>query len=257
MPLIQHEIDNGIALVTLNRPLRHNALVPELLSAFREAIVACARAAPAAVIVAANGRSFSTGGDVGAFHDTPRPQRPAYARDIVGELNAAIVDLLRLPSPTLVAVHGAVTGGAIGLVLACDLVLADSSASFAPWYTAVGFSPDGGWTALMPERVGRARALEIQLLNRQVKADEALRLGLVQKLVSGSSVVDAARATARQLQSAQAGSIRHTLQLMRPDHQQVAIGLEAELDHFVEHIASDEADRGMAAFLGRRQPGMR
>ncbi|HCR80727.1 MAG TPA: enoyl-CoA hydratase/isomerase family protein, partial [Alcanivorax sp.] len=98
----------------------------------------------------AEGRSFSTGGDVGGFYDTPRAERHDYASRVVGTLNAVILDLLSLPLPTVAAVHGMVTGGSVGLVLACDIVVAGPRASFAPWYTRVGYSPDGGWTALMP-----------------------------------------------------------------------------------------------------------
>lgn len=253
MPLIQHEMDNGIARITLNRPARHNALVPELLDALRAAIAGCATANPAALVLAANGRSFSTGGDIAAFYATPRTQREAYAERVVGALNATILDLLQLRCPTLVAVQGAVTGGSMGLVLACDMALAANNASFAPWYTVVGFSPDGGWTALMPERIGHARALHVQLFNKHITAAQALQLGLVQELAANSAVLAAAMAAARQLQDAQRGSIEHTLQLMRPDLARVKASLAAEQRHFVAHIASAEADRGMAAFLGHKQ----
>ncbi len=250
-PLVRHTIENDVACVTLNRPERHNALVPELLEALRDALAACRSAEPAALVLAAEGRSFSSGGDVAAFHDTPQARRRNYAAAVVGQLNAAMLDLLRLPFPTVAAVQGLVTGGAVGLVLACDIAVAGPRASFAPWYTTVGFSPDGGWTALMPERIGRAAALEVQLLNRRIDADEARRLGLIQQLAEEGAVAQAAQAAAEKLRAARPGSIRHTLALTRPDVDRVAAGLEAEYRHFVEQIATDEAEQGMAAFLER------
>ncbi|HEX5677631.1 MAG TPA: enoyl-CoA hydratase/isomerase family protein, partial [Alcanivorax sp.] len=182
---------------------------------------------------------------------TPRAQRYDYAARVVGTLNSVILDLLSLPLPTVVAVHGMVTGGSVGLVLACDIAVAGPRASFAPWYTRVGYSPDGGWTALMPERIGRARALDIQLTNRRVDAEEALRLGLVQYLSEDDQVADHARAVADTLRSAKPGSVNHTLALTRPNLETVAAGLDAEYQHFLEQIVSDEADRGMADFLSR------
>ncbi|ASK33747.1 enoyl-CoA hydratase [Alcanivorax sp. N3-2A] len=250
-PLVLAERDNGIARLTLNRGARHNALVPDLLTALRDALAELRRDPPRVLILAAAGRSFSTGGDVGAFYDTPPAQRYDYAARVVGELNAAILDLLTLPCPTVAAVHGTVTGGSVGLVLACDIAVGGPRTHFAPWYTVVGFSPDGGWSALMPERIGRARALDAQLTNRAIDADEALRLGLLQYLADDNGVLDQANAIAATIAAAKPASVAHTLTLNRPDSQRVAAGLEAEYRHFLEQIVSDEADRGMKAFLER------
>lgn len=248
---VRYRRDGDLARITLNRPQRHNALVPELLDTLRNALAQCLEDKPAALILDAEGRSFSTGGDVAGFHDTPRAERADYAARVVGTLNGAILDLLDLPMPTVAAVHGLVTGGSLGLALACDIAVAGPRASFAPWYTAVGYSPDGGWTALLPERIGRARALEIQLTNRRVDAEEALRLGLVQYLAADDDVGARARAVADTLCAAWPGSVHRTLALMRPDRARVAAGLDNEYRHFLEQIVTDEAERGMAAFLNR------
>ncbi|GAA5233145.1 enoyl-CoA hydratase/isomerase family protein [Verticiella sediminum] len=245
------EADDVVTL-TLNRPERHNALVPELLAPLNDALRRVAAAPPAALVLRGAGRSFSSGGDVGRFHATPRGvARQTYAHGLVGALNDAILALLRLPCPTVAVVHGMVTGGAIGLVLGCDIAVGSPRASFAPWYTAVGYSPDGGWTALLPERIGRARALDIQLLNRRIDADEAHRLGLLQHLVQEPALDEALAQILGTLRQARPGSVRHTLALTRPDPRQVAERLEAERTHFLEQIATDEAEHGMAAFLNR------
>lgn len=250
-PLVATVCSGGVVQLTLNRPDRHNALVPELLDAFSEALDQAYGHDPRAVVLAANGRSFSTGGDVAAFHATPQAERVAYARRVVGALNRVILQLLRLPVPTVAAVHGMVTGGSLGLVLASDLVVAGPRASFAPWYTHVGFSPDGGWTALLPERIGRARALELQLCNGTLDADRAAALGLVQRLAPDEGVLDAAWALTGELETRWPGSVRRTLKLTRPDVELVERRLAAELESFLEQIASDEAEQGMAAFLGK------
>ena len=251
MSAVRRFIEDGIARVTLDRPERHNALVPELLCDLRAALAEIRASDARVLILDASGPSFSTGGDVAAFYDTARSDRKAYAQQVVGELNATLLDLLAMPMPTVAAVHGMVTGGSVGLVLACDIAVVGDGASFAPWYTVVGFSPDGGWTTLMPERIGRARALDIQLTNRRLDADEAYRLGLAQYRAGAHDTGTLALDVARAIRAARAGSVAHTLALSRPDRTTVAAGLEAEYRHFLEQIVSDEADRGMAAFLKR------
>jgi len=248
--LIRHDETDGILTLTLNRPERHNALVPELMAALNAALERATHVKPVALVLRGAGRSFSSGGDVRRFYETPRDERRAYSAELVGMLNQAILALLALPCPTVALVHGMVTGGALGLVLACDFTLGGPHASFAPWYTAVGFSPDGGWTALLPERIGRARALEIQLLNHRIEAEQAQRLGLLHTLVPENKL-DATLATLlADLRRAKPGSVSHTLALMRPDRESIAAALERERQHFLAQIQTDEADAGMANFLG-------
>jgi len=243
---------HGMVTLTLNRPERHNALVPELMHALLTALARAADVKPVAVVLRGAGRSFSSGGDVARFYATPRNERRAYAADLVGALNQAILALLDLPCPTVVVVQGMVTGGAAGLVLACDIAVGSPRASFAPWYTVVGYSPDGGWTALMPERIGRARALEVQLLNRRIDAEEAQRLGLLQTLVAEDHLdAEVARIIAT-LACAKPASVQRTLALTRPARARVAAALQAERAQFLEQIVGEEADAGMAAFLGSR-----
>src|SRR5512137_114416 len=118
--LILLETRDNIATLTLSRPERHNSLVPEFLREILNAVAHVgAQAEVRALVLQANGRSFSTGGDVRAFYDH-RDNIEPYAHDVVGLLNQVIVALVRLPMPIVVAVHGLVTGGSLGLVLASD-----------------------------------------------------------------------------------------------------------------------------------------
>lgn len=245
--------EGDIARLTLNRPERHNALVPELLDDLKEALAQCRRQPPAVLLIDAIGQSFSTGGDVAGFYDTPRHERRPYAEKVVGGLNNVILELLTLPIPTVAVVHGMVTGGSLGLVLACDITVAGPRASFTPWYTVVGFSPDGGWTALMPDRIGRARALEIQLTNRTISQQEALAWGLAQHSAPAGDELSVALDIATTLTGRLPGSVVRTLRLGRPNTELVANALEQERQAFLEQIITDEADQGMADFLGRSE----
>lgn len=242
----------GVVRITLSRPERHNALVPELLDPLLLTLQQLHQVPPKVLILAAEGRSFSTGGDVAAFYAVPALERSQYAEGLVGSLHASILALLSLPCPTLAEVNGTVTGGSAGLVLACDLVVASPRASFAPWYTVVGFSPDGGWSCLMADRIGRSRALEVQLLNRCIKAEEALQLGLIHQVVPQETLADCARQLAARISAGVSGSVCHTLALTRPDLNHVARALEKEKTHFLQQIVTSEAEEGMRRFLESR-----
>ena len=180
MSLVETETRDGAIWLWLSRAERHNALVPALISDLRSAIAEAAAVDPVALVLSGRGNSFSTGGDIAGFLDHARSQTEllAYAEMLVGGLHEAILDLLSFPAPVLAAVNGPVTGGSTGLILAADLVALADTAFIQPYYCQVGFAPDGGWTALLPDRIGAARALEIQYRNSRITAAEAVELGL-------------------------------------------------------------------------------
>lgn len=243
------EIADGVARLTLNRPERHNSLVPDLIDSLNANLDRIATATDIhAVVLQAAGRSFSTGGDVAGFHAIPRGQRRAYAESLVGGLNRAILALLRLPIPLIGRIHGPLTGGALGFLLACDLAAITPQAFIQPYYTEVGFSPDGGWTALLPARIGAQRAREIQLLNRRVTALEAVQLGLATTLVEAESLDSTINGWLVALKSKRPGSVARTKALLSVDY---AAGLQAEQQQFLEQIDNAEAEAGMARFLAK------
>ncbi len=251
MTLVRLDRTEATARLTLARPERHNSLVPELLHELLAALQALHRAPPALLVLAAEGRSFSTGGDVAGFHAVPRGQRRDYAARLVGDLNRAILALLDLPCPVLGRVQGPITGGALGLVLACDLVAVTPRSFLQPYYVDVGFSPDGGWCAMLPGRIGEAAAREIQLLNRRVNVDEMLRLGLAQAVAEDiDAVIGQWQATL--LGKVPAAIARTKQQLLKPERRvALAAALEAERQSFIDQIDSQETDAGMARFLAQ------
>lgn len=253
-PLCLLTIDGPVARLTLNRPDRHNSLVPDLIEALLEQLERIAtRPELRAVVLGAAGRSFSTGGDIGGFFALPKAQRRAYAARLVGGLNQVIKRLLDLTIPLIGRVQGPVTGGALGFVLACDLVAMTPQAFIQPYYTQVGFSPDGGWTALLPDRIGAAKAREIQLLNRRISAIEAVQMGLATALVEPDSLDTTIADWLSGMTDKYPGSITRTKKLLLTPERRMTVhaALEIEKLSFIEQIDSEEADLGMARFLGK------
>ncbi|MCZ0735270.1 enoyl-CoA hydratase/isomerase family protein [Phreatobacter sp. AB_2022a] len=252
-PLVQLAVEDRVARVTLARPERHNALVPELLDALDAALADCARHDLAALVLAADGRSFSTGGDVAAFAAQPRGKRRSYAGALIGTLNSVILRLLDLPCPVIAAVQGPVTGGSCGLIFAADLVAMAPRAFLQPYYVDVGFAPDGGWTALLPERIGLAQAAAIQLLNRRIGPDEALALGLATAVVTADALEATVETWLAALRGKVGPSLAATRALLTPPARRAAIadGLARERDRFLALIETDATEAGMARFLSR------
>ncbi len=251
--LVLLDVAAGVARLTLNRPARHNSLVPDLVDALRGALARLAAEPPRLVVLAGAGRSFSTGGDVAGFAAQPIEGRGAYAERLVGGLHDAILDLVDLPCPVIGRLHGAVTGGSVGLILACDLVAMARSAFLAPFYATVGFTPDGGWTALMAPRIGAAATAEILMLDRRLEAEEALALGLVHAVEAAEGLDARISAWADRLTSLSAASLAATKVLLwSPERRAgLAAGLDREREAFVAAIAAPETERTMRTFLGR------
>jgi 2-(1,2-epoxy-1,2-dihydrophenyl)acetyl-CoA isomerase len=228
-------------VIRLSRPERHNALVPELLVDLLDAVNDERSQQARTVILAAEGRSFSTGGDLLGFWEH-RDNIGEYAHYLVGLLNQVIIALYTHPSPVACAVQGQVTGGSLGLLLAADHVIMQHDVEITPWYTAVGFSPDGGWNAMLPHIIGQQRSLHWLNDNESLPAETCLEMSVAHELV-----------TADPLAAARAWSDRNaTSQSLRSlDATRLSQDLEAERVAFVRQIQTPAATDGIAEFLGK------
>jgi 2-(1,2-epoxy-1,2-dihydrophenyl)acetyl-CoA isomerase len=241
-----------IVRLTLNRPERHNSLIPALLEDMLTKLnEVCSDEKVRVLILAANGRSFSTGGDVRGFYEH-LDSITHYADRLLELLNETILTLIRLPIPVIAAVHGIVTGGSLGLVLAADIVLLTPQVSFTPFYAVVGFSPDGGWTALLPDLIGAKRVAEILMTNSTIAAEQALAWGLANRIVPSEEIHAEALRMAEVLASMKPGSLRSTKELITGQPDMISKRLDAERLSFVKQVQTVEARMGMEAFLEKR-----
>jgi 2-(1,2-epoxy-1,2-dihydrophenyl)acetyl-CoA isomerase len=250
-PLVSLKWQDDIAIISLNRPARHNALVPELLSDLLAVLGQESCQHSAVVILRAEGRSFSTGGDLAAFHDQ-RENIGQYADEIVGLLNQVIMTVYTHPAPVVCAVNGQVTGGSLGLLLASDRVIMRRGQTITPYYAVVGFSPDGGWTALLPDIIGRAQTMDWLARNASHDADTCLALGLVQEVVE-TDAESAALIWADRITKMKSGSIIKTRRLLNCAAEDLRLRLEAERISFVEQIQTPQALTGLEQFLRRQK----
>jgi enoyl-CoA hydratase/carnithine racemase len=178
---VRYQVARQVATVTLDRPEKLNAMDRQMFGEL-EAAAASAAADPAvrAVLVTGAGRAFSSGLDVGEF---AAAADPAGAEAMVADVQRAISAFELLPKPVVAAVNGLAVGGGLQLAIACDLRLASDRAEFASLEMRWAIVPDLGGTERLPRLVGLGRAKELIFTGRQVGAQEALRIGLVNRVV--------------------------------------------------------------------------
>jgi len=239
--------------ITLAAPERSNSLEPEILSQLTDALDLARDRKAEFVTLRAEGRNFSTGGDVAAFLAAAQAgDATRYSDRVVGLLQQIIRTMLTLPAIVVTGAQGAITGGSAGLVFASDLVVLADNAFLQPYFSQVGYSPDGGWSALLPERIGAGRALQIQLTNERIDAETARHLGLACQVAPADTLDRTLVALMARLETdhqppamiAAKRLVWNEARLAR-----VQTGLEAELASFKRHIATAETRAGMQRFL--------
>ncbi|KGF70528.1 hypothetical protein LL06_04600 [Hoeflea sp. BAL378] len=238
--------DGGTCARLTMRAPRANALEPGLLADLARALDD-AEAADAKVILLCGGPNFSSGGDVRAFQAACLSgEATAYAAEVVPALQALVLRLIAMKRLVVVAARGAITGGSAGLLFAADLAVLAPDAFVQPYYSRVGFAPDGGWTALLPERIGAGRALEWLQSDRRLSAEGLRAMSLA------TAVSDTPEADAEALASHGALGVRLAAKALIWDEarrESIHARLEAETASFLDRIARPETLRGMERFL--------
>lgn len=245
--LVTLDVAGSSTVIRLNRAARHNALVPEFLVELLDAINDERCQQSRVLILAAEGQSFSTGGDLLGFWQH-RDDIVEYAQHLVGLLNQVIIALYTHRSPIACAVQGQVTGGSLGLLLVADHVVMQRDVQITPWYAEVGFSPDGGWTAMLPQVIGRQRTSRWICCNESLSAEDCLELGIAHELVAADTLA-AANAWSDRIAQLKDKSVASTRRLLNADTARLSQDLEAERVAFVEQIQTPDALDGIARFL--------
>jgi 2-(1,2-epoxy-1,2-dihydrophenyl)acetyl-CoA isomerase len=241
----------AVAVVTLNRPDKLNAIDIPLRLALADAIEAADRdASVRAVVLTGAGKAFCSGGDI----DSMERMAPTEALERTQLAQRVIRAIWSTDKPVIAAVEGAAFGAGTALATACDRVVAARDARFATTFTAVGLAGDMGAYVSLPTRVGVARARQMLLLPRPIPAEEALAIGLVDALAEPGAALQDALADATRLAAgpAQALAVIKSLLAVAPGLSPFNV-LDKEAAHQAALFGSDDFVEGITAFREKRR----
>lgn len=244
---------DGVATVTLNRPEARNAIDvrmrEELVGAFDELE---ADETARAIILTGAGGHFSAGGDVKSM---AKRHTAADGRARVEMLNRFVLRLFNFPKPTIAMVDGFAVGAGCNIALGCDIVLASDRARFGEVFAKIGLVPDGGGTWLLPRLVGLAKAKELVFTADIIDAAEALRIGLVNRVVPAAELESTTRTLAARIAAGPPGTLALAKSLLnRATTTELAAALELEAFAQGQAITSEDHAEGVRAFLEKRPP---
>jgi enoyl-CoA hydratase len=259
--VVRSEPQRGIALVTLDRPDRLNAMSHELVADLHAVLdeVAADNGVRVVVLTGA-GRGFCSGLDLRAGAAVPGTEhRGRVQRGMATQQHiAALVPRLRtLPQPVIAAVNGPAAGGGFALALASDVRLAAASARFNVAFVRIGLSGcDIGVSWLLPRLIGAGAAFELLLTGRLIDADTALRLGIVSRVVPDGEVVEAALAVAAEIAANSPMGVRMTKEVMWSQLEVGSLQAGIDLENRTQIMTSftEDTAEAMAAFLAERDP---
>jgi enoyl-CoA hydratase/carnithine racemase len=243
--------EQSVLEIVLNRPPA-NALGRALIDGLNTGLDA-ADALPAKVIVVSSALPgfFAAGADIKHMASVDAELFGAYGDAV----RAAFERLANHPALSVAAIDGLALGGGLELAMACSLRIAGSSARLGLPEVKLGLIPGAGGTQRLPRLVGRGRALDIMLTGREVDAEEALRIGLVDRLVPAGTAVDAARELARELRACSLPAQRAVVRTVDAAYDRpLAEGLRYEAEQVNEVFERGEAAEGIRAFLAKRAP---
>ncbi|HUG08164.1 MAG TPA: enoyl-CoA hydratase-related protein [Acidimicrobiia bacterium] len=253
----KYELDGDVAVLTLNRPERYNAIDAEL-SASLVAALARAGEEARAVVLTGEGKAFCSGADLSGFAEEYEWEGPDLARHLDEEFHPMVHAIGGCRVPVLAAVNGVAAGAGMGLALGCDIRVMAESAYFTSAFTAIGLVPDSGSTWLLPHHLGTSLALEMTLTNRRMPAAEAHQRGLCAEVTADGEVVNKALEYAARLADLPTDALVTTRQLILGSSTLTfPEGLEAEKREQGRLGKTPEHHEGVDAFLEKRKPDFR
>ncbi|MGP3972927.1 enoyl-CoA hydratase-related protein [Streptomyces sp. 8N114] len=253
---VRYEVNEGLATVTLNRPDAMNALNDEIKVALRDTLRrAVADEGVRAVLLTGSGRAFCVGQDL-KEHTSSLEQSGGDALNTVEEhYNPITLALAGMPKPVVAGVNGVAAGAGAGFAFACDYRVVADTAAFNTSFAGVALTADSGVSWTLPRLVGPGRAADLLLFPRSVKADEALELGLANRVVPAAELAAEAEAVARKLAqgpTAAYAALKESLAFGASHSLAETLGKESELQ--VRLGASADHRIAVEAFVKKEQP---
>jgi len=242
--------EDSIGIVQLNRPSALNALSFELMAELVKALEELdGDQAVRVIILTGSERAFAAGADL-------KEMSQSGPVDLILGRRFELWDRIRkIAKPIIAAVSGYCLGGGNELAMNCDIIIASQTATFGQPEVNVGIMPGAGGTQRLTRAVGKYRAMEMILTGKSITADEAHRIGLVNRVVPAESLMDEARKVAKEIASKPPISIRAAKEaILKAQDTPLEVGLEFERKSFYTLFATEDAKEGMKAFLEKRKP---
>ncbi len=252
-PLVRREVQDHVAVVTIDRPQKLNALDRAVVAELKRQLRAAGEdpAVRAIVLTGAGAKAFVAGADIAEMAPLSPDEAAAYAREGQGVATA----ITGFPAASIAAVEGFALGGGCELALMCHLRVAAPSARFGQPEVALGLIPGFGGTQRLARLIGPGRALDMILTGRQVDAETALAWGLVDRIARERPALDEALALARTIAAQGPVAVRLCLDAVRRGlDRPLAQALQLEAELFGEVFATADMREGTRAFLEKRKP---
>ena len=252
LTLLKFEAKDGIATITLNRPEALNALNAELVEELRQALEIIAEDSNIRILILTGSeKAFAAGGDIKAMLVCD----PLMAKNYVEPMHKVFNRLADFPKPTIAAISGYALGGGLELAVTCDFRIASDSASFGFPETGLGIFPAAGGSQRIPRLIGLSKAKELMFTGDIIKADRALSIGLINKVVPSTDLLTEANQLAQKLLKKAPLALRALKESIHIGLQtDLQSGLSQEIERFSVLFSSEDQKEGMNAFVEKRKP---
>lgn len=253
MNTVELKQDNHIAIITINKPQVLNALSTEVLTDLNQALdeIEESKNTYAVIITGAGEKSFVAGADIAEMKDKNKEQAAEYGA--FG--NKVFLRIEHFPCPVIAAVNGFALGGGCELAMACDIRIASNKARFAQPETGLGITPGFGGTQRLARLIGIGRAKELIYTCRQVKADEALSIGLVNAVTEPEKLMEEAVHMAAMIAANAPIAVRFAKQAINEGLQTtIQSGIDIETEKFSYCFKTEDQKAAMNAFVKKEKP---
>jgi 2-(1,2-epoxy-1,2-dihydrophenyl)acetyl-CoA isomerase len=256
---IKFTLNNGIAVLTLNRPDKLNSFTQAMHMEVRTALVAVKTSPTARVLlITGAGRGFCAGQDLSDRAVEPGSEGVDLGDSVETWYAPLVMAIKALPMPVICAVNGVAAGAGANIALACDIVLAGKSASFVEVFCKLGLIPDTGGTWHLPRLIGHARAMGMSLLGEKLTAEKAEQWGLIWKCVPDEALMDQAMAMAVHFSTAPTKGLAYTKAAIQASYNNT-LAEQLKLEGLMMRELGHTADykEGVAAFMAKRPPNFK
>lgn len=253
---IEFSIEDGVAVLKLNRPNSLNSFNAQMHTEVRNALKEVKKdASVRCLLLTGNGRGFCAGQDLSDRNVAPGAEMPNLGESIEKNYSPLLRTLRALEMPVICAVNGVAAGAGANIAFACDIVLAAKSASFIQAFCKIGLIPDCGGTWSLPRLVGPARAMALSMLGDKISAEQAADWGMIWKAVDDEALQDEAMKMAQHFATQPTKGlalIKRAIQASATNTFDEQLDLERDLQTLAGR--TDDYREGVAAFMEKRQP---